>query len=644
MKRRDEERLNKELLALAANTIRFLAVDMIENAASGHPGMPMGLADVMSVFSAHYSHNPKNPKWLNRDRVVFSGGHGSAMIYALLHLWGYDLSLDDLKNFRKFGSKTPGHPESIVTSGVEVTTGPLGQGFANAAGFALAEKRAQHLLGDAIDHKVWCFCGDGDIMEGVSYEAASFAGHYKLNNLIVVYDCNEITIDGRLDICFSENVGARFRAQGWYTIEIDGHDYEAIDGAFMIAKNQSKPTLIIAKTRIARGSAHLEGSHKTHGAPLGKSEVEASKARAGWSEDSFYIPKDAAHYFSEAVKRGAELETAWKADLEKSGHTRFVNTLTNPDFSKIEFPEFDDKPRATRDTNHAIINAIVKALPGFIGGSADLASSNKTELTGMGEAPEGANIRFGVREHAMSAITNAIAAYGLFFPFDSTFFVFSDYQKPAVRAAALMKAKRFFIWTHDSIGVGEDGATHQPIEQLTAFRALPNFYVFRPADGAENIECWKKALSLDAPSGFVLSRQNLPALDRKEARGGAEKGAYLIAPAKNPKATIIASGSEVSIAIAAQEKLAAEGIAASVVSAPCFDLLCQQDDEYLTTIFDPSSVILAIEAASGAEWFRFADAVIAMESFGASAKGDELYKRFGITADRAVEFVKAMLA
>ncbi|MDR2151380.1 MAG: transketolase [Helicobacteraceae bacterium] len=627
-----------------SDTIRFLAVDMVQKANSGHPGMPMGLADIASVFSFHFKHNPKNPKWLNRDRVVFSGGHGSALIYSLLHLWGYSTSLDDLKNFRRLDSKTPGHPERAHTEGIEVTTGPLGQGFANAVGFAFAQKRAEALLGkEIIDHKTWCFCGDGDIMEGVSYEAASFAGFNKLDNLIVIYDSNDITIDGKLGICFNENVEARFESQGWHTIAINGHDFAQINAAFESAKTQSKPTIIIAKTTIAKGAANVEGSCKTHGAPLGESEIADSKAKAGRSAESFYIPQTALTWFRTALEKGEMYEREWNDRVRKSDKKPLLERLLNPDFDSIQYPDFDGSPKATRDTNGAIINAIARALTGFIGGSADLAGSNKTELKDLGVAPLGANIRFGIREHAMSAITNAIALYGLFIPFDSTFFVFSDYQKPAIRTAALMSAKRFFIWTHDSIGVGEDGATHQPVEHLSAYRALPNFYVFRPADGFENIAAWKIALKLDAPSAFVLSRQNLPALDQSQAKGDVTKGGYLLRASKKAQITLIASGSEVELALAAADKLERLGARANVVSVPCFDLFAEQDDEYIETIIDPNTIAIAIEAASANEWFRFAEAVVGMETFGASATATELFERFGFNADRIAQLAKNML-
>ncbi|GHV07310.1 transketolase [Campylobacterota bacterium] len=632
--------LDRQLLTELSNTIRFLAVDMIEKAASGHPGTPMGLADTMAVFSFHHTHNPKNPAWLGRDRLVFSGGHASALAYSMLYLWGYDLTLDDLKAFRQLDSKTPGHPEVGQTAGIEVTTGPLGQGVANAVGFALATKEAARRLGaEIIDHSVWCFCGDGDLMEGISYEACSIAGHQALDNLIVYYDKNDITIDGDLSITFNEDVAARFEAQQWAVRTIDGHDFGAIDEAFNWAKEQKKPALIIAKTRIARGSANLEGSNKTHGAPLGATETLASKTKAGVSLEPFSVSDKALLWFRTAIEKGELAEREWNERVSRSEKKDLLERLLNPDFEAIEYPIFDDKPRATRETNHAILNAIAASLPGFLGGSADLAGSNKTDLKESAR-----NIRYGIREHAMAAIGNALSLYGLFIPFSATFFVFSDYMRPSVRVAALMGARHYFIWTHDSIGVGEDGATHQPIEQLSSFRAMPNLYLFRPADGVENVECWKSAFELDAPCAFVLSRQNLPALQRTATQGSVAQGGYLLSRAKKQAAiTLLASGSEVSLALEAKKLLQAEGIATAVVSVPCFDLFVEQDESYLDSIIDTNSATIAIEAASAIEWFRLADTVIGMESFGASAPAGELAKEFGFTAEHIASVAKSVL-
>ncbi len=636
-----------------ADTIRFLAADMVQRANSGHPGAAMGLADIATVLSLHLRHNPKNPKWLNRDRLVFSGGHASALIYSLLHLWGYDLSLEDLKNFRQFGSKTPGHPEYGEVPGVEVTTGPLGQGVANAVGFAMAEKYAQKLLNSEtaklIDHKVYCFCGDGDLEEGISYEACSIAGHHNLDNLVMIYDSNEITIEGDTEIALSENIKQRFEAQGWKVYRIDGHDYNEIDLVLSeIKAEQTKPCLIIAKTIIAKGAATMEGDPHTHGAPLGEEEIKKSKEKAGFDpNEHFYIPEDVLVRFRCAVEQGDLAEREWKkllteAPLAEQNAT--LDALLHPDFDRIEWPAFEEGGMvATRDSNHKILNAMARAIPGFIGGSADLAPSNKTYLENMGDYPNGKNFHFGIREHAMGAISNAISLYGLFIPFCATFFVFSDYLKPAVRLAALMKLRTFFVWTHDSIGVGEDGPTHQPVEHLSQFRALPDLYLFRPADASENVACWKRALTLDKPSAFVLSRQKLKTLKANSDFGSAEQGGYLIKRRENAEVTIIATGSEVMLALQSGCHLEAAGIMANIVSVPCLELFNEQDIAYREQVIDPDTKVLAVEAASGLEWYRYADAVLGMQSFGASGDANALFSHFGFTTGSVVEEVYKLL-
>ena len=631
------------MLKKMADTIRFLCADMVQQANSGHPGAPMGLADVMVVLAKFLNHNPKNPNWLNRDRLVFSGGHASSLVYSFLHLSGYDLSLDDLKNFRQLGSKTPGHPE-IHTKGIEVATGPLGQGVANAVGFAMAAKYAANLLNDpenaVIDHKIYCLCGDGDLQEGISYEACAVAGNLRLDNLVLIYDSNNITIEGDTSIAWSEDVKARFEAQGWDVARIDGHDYDQIEFALEQAAEKERPYLIIANTRIAKGAGELEGSHHSPGAPLGEEIIKAAKIAAGFDpERKFAIGEDVLIRFRAALEKGDLAEAQWNKKVENlsSESKNMLNALLNPDFSKINFPDFSGKKLATRDSNGIIMNEIARALPGFIGGSADLAPSNKTELKGMGDFPNGRNIHYGIREHAMAAINNAVARYGLFLPFSATFFIFSDYLKPSARIASLMSIRHFFIFTHDSIGVGEDGPTHQPIEQLSTLRAMPNFYTFRPADGNENALCWKAALNLRAPSAFVLSRQGLAPLEKGEF-GGVENGAYLLKRAQNAKITLIASGSEVELCVKAAEILAARGIGANVVSAPCFDLLCEQPREYVDKILDPQTKIIAVEAASALEWYKFADEIYSMKSFGESGKAGALFEYFGFTPEKIAEF------
>ena len=631
------------MLKKMADTIRFLCADMVQQANSGHPGAPMGLADVMVVLAKFLNHNPKNPNWLNRDRLVFSGGHASSLVYSFLHLSGYDLSLDDLKNFRQLGSKTPGHPE-IHTKGVEVATGPLGQGVANAVGFAMAAKYAANLLNEpenaVIDHKIYCLCGDGDLQEGISYEACAVAGNLRLDNLVLIYDSNNITIEGDTSIAWSEDVKARFEAQGWDVARIDGHDYDQIEFALEQAAEKERPYLIIANTRIAKGAGELEGSHHSHGAPLGEEIIKAAKIAAGFDpERKFAIDEDVLIRFRAAIEKGDLAEAQWSKKVENlsSESKNMLNALLNPDFSKINFPDFSGKKLATRDSNGIIMNEIARVLPGFIGGSADLAPSNKTELKGMGDFPNGRNIHYGIREHAMAAINNAVARYGLFLPFSATFFIFSDYLKPSARIASLMSIRHFFIFTHDSIGVGEDGPTHQPIEQLSTLRAMPNFYTFRPADGNENALCWKAALNLRAPSAFVLSRQGLAPLEKGEF-GGVENGAYLLKRSQNAKITLIASGSEVELCVKAAEILAARGIGANVVSAPCFDLLCEQPREYVDKILDPQTKIIAVEAASALEWYKFADEIYSMKSFGESGKAGALFEYFGFTPEKIAEF------
>lgn len=641
---------NKIMLKKQADTIRFLAADMVQQANSGHPGAPMGLADIVTILARHVNHNPKNPKWLNRDRLVFSGGHASALIYSFLHLSGYDLSIDDLKQFRQLGSKTPGHPEYHDVPGVEVTTGPLGQGITNAVGFAMAAKYASTILNTkeapVITHKVYCLCGDGDLQEGVSYEACSLAGHLSLDNLVVIYDSNAITIEGDTSIAWSEDVKARFEAQGWQVSRIDGHNYDEINAVLEHAKEQTKPYLIIADTTIAKGACAMEGSHHAHGAPLGCEEIKNSKIKAGFDPEAhFYVSEDVKARFACAVEKGDLAEAQWNKMIASglnSEQKALLEKLLNPDVTKIEWPTFESDV-ATRDSNGKIINAIAKALPGFIGGSADLGPSNKSELNGMGDFPYGRNIHFGIREHAMGAISNAFALYGLFLPFSATFFIFSDYLKPSVRLAALMRLKNFYIWTHDSIGVGEDGPTHQPIEQLSQFRALPNFYVYRPCDGRENVKSWQKALSMQAPAAFVCSRQKLKALKDNRAYGDVENGGYLLTKRENATVTLMASGSEVFTALQSGCRLAKLGINANIVSVPCFDLFVEQDRAYIDAVIDPKTKVVAIEASAGLEWYRFADEVIGMKRFGASGPAELLFEKFGLTPDAVTQKVCAFL-
>ena len=622
-----------------ANTIRFLAADMVQAANSGHPGAPMGLADIAVVLGEHLNHNPKNPSWLNRDRLVFSGGHATGLIYSLYYLWGYGLEVEDLKNFRQLDSKTPGHPEYGHTEGIEITTGPLGQGIANAVGFAMASKfvgaQVNSETAAMIDHNVYCLCGDGDLEEGISYEACSLAGHNKLDNLILIYDSNRITIEGDTSLSISEDIKGRFESQTWDVLECDGHDFDAIDAVMTQAKANTRPTLIIANTMIAKGAGKLEGSHHSHGAPLGDDIIAEAKKAAGFDpEKKFFVDEDVMARFRCAIEKGDLAEREWihrQKTLPLMEQNEALEALQNPDFSRIQWPVFDQAD-ATRNTNGKILNAIAKALPSFIGGSADLSPSNKTFLNDMGVYPKGRNIYFGIREHAMASIVNAMALYGGIIPFSSTFFVFSDYLKPSARIAALSGIQHFFIWTHDSIGVGEDGPTHQPIEHLSQFRALPNFYVWRPADGAENIAAWQVALEMKkSPSAFVCSRQNLSVLPSPVV-GNASRGGYLLSFDENASVTLIASGSEVSLALETKALLNEKDIKVNVVSVPCFDLFIEQDRSYIDSIIKPLTKKVAIEAARGLEWYRFADEVIGMDSFGASAPAGQLFEKFGLSA------------
>lgn len=646
-----------------ANELRMLCADMVQEANSGHPGAPMGLADIVTILSQHIVINPQDSTWINRDRLVFSGGHASALLYALLHLWGFNVSLQDLREFRKLDSKTPGHPEYRHTEGVEITTGPLGQGIANAVGFAMAAKRAQTLLGnEVISHKVYCLCGDGDLEEGISYEACSLAGHHKLNNLILIYDSNNISIEGEIGIAFSENVKVRFQAQGFFVLEICGHNYEEIENAINQAKNANQPTLIIAKTKIAKNASQLEGSHHAHGAPLGEAIIQESKQKLGLSQEKFYLSTQTKNYFRQTSLRSLKLYNEWSEKVKYSHSKELLETLLKKDFSKVLFPTFlphntesstdmktyailHKESIATRSSNSQILQSIAKANLGFMGGSADLAPSNNTLIKDSKDFPNGVNLHFGIREHAMGAISNAFANYGIFTPYCATFFVFSDYLCPSIRIASLMKAQVFYIFTHDSIGVGEDGATHQPVEQLSHLRAMPNLLNWRVADANENVCAWQNALNLKQPQSFILSRQNLPLIESPFITPqNVGYGAYVISESKGEKVelSLVASGSEVALAIQAQEILESEGLNTQVISMPCFELFINQGKEYAKKLFQDSKV-LAIEAARGLELYSFADEVMSMQSFGASARGDLLFEKFGFSKENVCKRARELL-
>ena len=614
-----------------ADTIRFLCADMVQEANSGHPGAPLGLADIMVVLSEHLRLNPKNPQFINRDRIVFSGGHASSLVYSMLHLWGFDISLEDLKEFRQLGSKTPGHPEFGHTPGVEVTTGPLGQGVANAVGFAMAKKFISNKFPE-IDHKIYCLCGDGDLEEGISYEACSLAGKQQLNDLVIIYDDNSISIEGNVKIAFDEDVKKRFEAQGFNVLQINGHNFDEIDSALKIAKNATKPTLIMAKTIIARGAVGLEGSHKTHGAPLGDEIIAESKKAAGFENKKFNIDEDVLARFRCMIEKGELAE----AEFNKNANIQEIKAFFNKDYSKIEFPKFEKGEKlATRASNGKILNAIASEVPSFIGGSADLAPSNNTHLNDEENFPVGRNIHFGIREHAMGAINNAFAAYGLA-PYVATFLIFSDYLKPAYRIAALSGHKNYWIFTHDTIFVGEDGPTHQPIEQIATLRSIPNSYTFRPADANENVACWKTALNTiqNAPCAFALTRQGIEVFTECE---NVDKGGYILSEDENAEITLIATGSEVSLAMEIKKLLDKP---CNVVSVPCYELFDEQDEEYKNSIIKPNTRKIAIEAATAYEWYKYADEVVNMHTFGASGKGADVYKHFGFDAQTITNKIK----
>ena len=513
----------------------------------------------------------------------------------------------------------------------------------------MATKYAGNILNTndtkVIDHKVYCLCGDGDLQEGISYEACSLAGVQNLDNLVLIYDSNNITIEGNTSIAWNEDIKTRFEAQGWMVARINGHDFEEIDFVLNESKKQTKPFLIIADTIIAKGACELEGSHHSHGAPLGVEEIKNAKKKCGFDpEIDFFVDEDVKFKFALAIEEGDLHEAKWNKMIKEALNDEqksLLDALINPDFSKISWQKYD-KDMATRDSNGEIINAIAKVVPGFLGGSADLGPSNKSELKNMGDFPYGRNMHFGIREHAMASICNAFALYGLFIPYSATFFIFSDYLKPSVRLASLMKLKTFYIWTHDSIGVGEDGPTHQPIEQLTQFRALPNFQLFRPADANENVACWQVALNSNAPSAFVCSRQKLPLLKGDNGFGEVKNGAYLLKGVEDATVTLLASGSEVSLALKASEALANEGILANVVSVPCFTLFNTQTQEYKQEIIKPNTKTLAIEAGAGLEWYRYAKRVICMESFGASGDANKLFEHFGFSVENIVKTVKEL--
>ena len=665
---------SKKIDQLAIKTIRNLSIDAVEKANSGHPGMPMGAASMAyQLWTKHMHHNPKNPKWFNRDRFVLSAGHGSILLYSLLHLSGYDLTIEDLKRFRQWQSRTPGHPEYGHTPGVDATTGPLGQGIAMAVGMAMAERHLAAQYNKAeyeiVDHCTYSICGDGDLMEGVSAEAASLAGHLKLGRLIVLYDSNNISLDGKLNLSFSEDVQKRFKAYGWQVLYVeDGNDLTNIDKALVKAKADTlRPTLIEVKTTIGFGSPNKAGSSASHGSPLGKEEVQLTKAAYKWSyEEDFYVPDEVYTHFSETViKEGDHLEEKWNTLLDKyrieypelaKNLESAINGLL-PDHWDSNLPQYEDgKKIASRSSSGEVINAFAKTVPALFGGSADLASSNKTTIKDANPFSStdysGRNIWFGVREFAMGAALNGMALHGGLKVYGATFFIFSDYLRPAIRLAALMKLPVTYVFTHDSIAVGEDGPTHEPIEQLASLRALPNLNLIRPADGNETVAAWKIALeSLDKPTALVLSRQDLLTIPgtKEIADKGVRQGAYVIskARAETPSALLLATGSEVQLAVQAQSQLASENIFVSVVSFPSWNLFEHQSKEYKETVL-PSNVKirLAIEMGSTLGWERYVGdqgCVLGIDTFGASAPESIVLKEYGFTVEHVAAKVKELL-
>ena len=648
---------------LCINTVRTLAMDAVQQADSGHPGTPMALAPLAYVlWQRHLRYNPANPEWLDRDRFVLSAGHACMLLYSVLYLTGYDLTLDEIKQFRQWGSRTPGHCEHGVTPGVEATTGPLGQGTGNAVGMAIAEAQLAELFnrpGHAIiDHYTYFLASDGDLMEGISHEACSLAGHLKLGKLIGFYDDNRITIDGSTELAFSDNTARRFESYGWHVQRIaDGNDLKAIDSAIAHAKQVTeRPSLIIVRTHIAWGSPHKQDTAEAHGAPLGADEVKATKQNLGWpSLEPFYVPDDALEQWRSAKARGAALEAGWKKrwDAYRAAHADPAAELERrvagglPAGWDAALPVFGPKDaQATRAASGKVLNAIAAKLPELIGGSADLTGSNNTELKGGGVFSAGAragrNFHFGVREHGMGAALNGIALHRGFIPFGGTFLIFSDYMRPSIRLAALTQLKPIYVFTHDSIGLGEDGPTHQPIEQLAALRAIPNMTVIRPSDATEVVEAWRAAIThRNGPVALVLTRQKVAVVDRTKyaPAAGLHQGGYVLADSPNPDVVLMATGSEVELILGAYERLKADGRRPRAVSMPCLEYFAKQSEDYRRSVLPPGVRRIAVEAAVPQSWYRWVGengVIVGIERFGESAPYQRIYKEFGLTVDAVV--------
>jgi len=627
-----------------ANCIRFLSIDAVQKANSGHPGMPMGAADIATIlFSEFLKFNPKDPNWLNRDRFILSAGHGSMLIYSLLYLTGYeDININDIKNFRQLGSKCAGHPEYGHIDGIETTTGPLGQGVANAVGMAMSEKILAARLGkEIIDHKIYCLAGDGCLMEGISQEAISIAGHLGLNNLVLLWDDNSISIDGNTNLATSENMKLRFEACDWEVLEIDGHNHDEIRQALSKAQNATKPVMIACKTIIGFGSPNKAASEKVHGAALGEDEVKEVRKNLNWPHPEFEIPQDLKDTWLKFGQRSQENYDNWQKEFAKIDKKKLNNKEVPQNIiDDLKTKLTQEQPtQATRKASNQILESLCDKMPELLGGSADLTGSVLTKTSSAKAISKdnfsGSYIHYGVREHAMGAIMNGLALHGNFIPFGGTFLVFADYMKPAIRLAALMQQQVIYVFTHDSIGLGEDGPTHQPIEHVAMLRAIPNLNVFRPSDTLETLKSYEIALnSKNTPSAIILSRQNLKVLDKKDE---SERGAYILKEQENPDLIIYASGSEVEVAFDTREKLLTKNIKARVISVPSFEIFDEQDQEYKNKILGEKNILkVAIEAGIGQGWHKFLNSpdymFFGMKTFGASGKAEDLFKHFGINA------------
>ena len=652
-----------DLDQLSINTVRTLAMDAVQQADSGHPGTAMALAPLAYVlWLRHLKYNPANPEWRDRDRFVLSAGHACMLLYSVLYLTGYDVTLDDIKSFRQWASKTPGHPEYGMTPGVEATTGPLGQGIGNAVGMAIAEAQLAALYNrpghEIFNHYTYFLASDGDLMEGISHEACSLAGHLKLGKLIGFYDDNRITIDGSTDLAFSDDSAKRFESYGWHVQRVgDGNDLEALDAAIVAAQRErARPSLIIVRTHIGWGSPNKQDTADAHGAPLGVEEIKLTKQNLGWpSLEPFFVPEEALERWRSAKPRGARLESEWRKrwdayraeypDLAAELDRRFAGRL--PEGWDAALPAFGPKDaQATRAASGKVLNAIAAKIPDLIGGSADLTGSNNTELKGAGVFTAtnhaGRNFHFGIREHGMGATLNGLALHGGFIPFGGTFLIFSDYMRPSIRLAALTHLRTIYVFTHDSIGLGEDGPTHQPIEQLAALRAIPNLAVIRPSDPTEVVEAWKAAVTHRVgPVALVLTRQKVSVIDRTKyaPAAGLHQGGYVLADSPNPEVVLVATGSEVELILGAYEQLKAEGGRPRAVSMPCLEYFARQPDTYRESVLPPNVPVVAVEAGAPQSWYRWvgpSGTILGIERFGASAPHQRIYQEFGLTVDNVV--------